>query len=57
MGWIGWGEGPDIDGKGHVAFFFYIGRRGQAYQHYTGNTKGHRRHMWCWDLGEGVWWN
>lgn len=57
MDWIGWWEGSDIDGKGHEAFFFYIGRWGQAYQHYTGNTKGHRRHMWCWDLGEGVWWN
>lgn len=49
----GWGR-SGIDGKGHEAFLFiYIGRLGQAYQHYTGNTKGDRRSMWCWDLGIG----
>ena len=45
MDWMG----KLIDGKGHEAFF--IGRRGQAYQHYTGNQGRHT--IWCWDLGGG----
>lgn len=54
MDWIGWG-GSDIDGKGTCGVF-YIGRRGQAYQHYTGNQGRQTPHVLL-GLGDGVWWN